>query len=91
MTEWKTEICGKEKPEELESVSHETYIQRRNIVFIEKTEDENTDGMQIEPHYECESRFINKSEYEMLKSITAINEQKAIDEYTMQLIESGVI
>lgn len=41
--------------------------------------------------YVCESREITVSEYEMLKSIEQISTDKAIDEYTMQLIEEGVL
>lgn len=37
------------------------------------------------------SREITTSEYEMLRSIEEIDNAKAIDEYTMQLIEEGVL
>lgn len=41
--------------------------------------------------YVCESREVTVSEYEMLKSIEDIDSQKAIDAYTLQLMEEGVI
>lgn len=74
-------------PEELAPASPDTYIQRRNIVFVEAEED--ADGMAA--HYECECRFIGKSEYEMLSSIEEIDGNRAVDAYTMQLIEEGVL
>ena len=37
------------------------------------------------------SREITVSEYQMLESITQISNEKAIDEYTLQLIEEGVL
>ena len=37
------------------------------------------------------SREITFSEYQMLASITEIDTSKAIDDYTMQLIEQGVL
>ncbi|GFI25026.1 hypothetical protein IMSAGC012_00132 [Lachnospiraceae bacterium] len=39
----------------------------------------------------CESREITESEYEMLKSIEEISTEKAIDEYTLQLMEGGLL
>lgn len=41
--------------------------------------------------YVCESREITESEYEMLKSIEEISTEKAIDEYTLQLMEGGLL
>lgn len=45
--------------------------------------------------YVCESREITESEYEMLQSIGEIQTEKAvnaaIDEYTLQLMEEGVL
>lgn len=48
----------------------------------------------MEPAYTdwvCMSREISESEYQMLKSIEAIDTQDAIDAYTEQLLEEGVI
>lgn len=64
------------------------YIQRRNI---EQQEHEEKDGMAAYTDYVCESREITVSEYEMLKSIEAISTEKAIDEYTLQLMEGGLL
>lgn len=41
--------------------------------------------------YECESREISVSEYEMIKSVEQINTDKAIEDYTLQLMEEGVL
>ena len=64
------------------------YIQRRNI---EQQEHEEKDGMAAYTDYVCESREITESEYEMLKSIEEISTEKAIDEYTLQLMEGGLL
>ena len=64
------------------------YIQRRNI---EQQEHEELDGMAAYTDYVCESREITESEYEMLKSIEEISTEKAIDEYTLQLMEGGIL
>lgn len=64
------------------------YIQRRNI---EQQEHEERDGMAAYTDYACESREITESEYEMLKSIEEISTEKAIDEYTLQLMEGGIL
>lgn len=39
----------------------------------------------------AKAREIGVSEYEMLKSIEAIDTTKAIDAYTLQLIEEGLL
>ncbi len=64
------------------------YIQRRNIT---EQEHEEKDGMAAYTDYVCESREITESEYEMLKSIEEISTEKAIDEYTLQLMEGGLL
>ena len=64
------------------------YIQRRNIT---EQEHEEKDGMAAYTDYVCESREITESEYEMLKSIEEISTEKAIDEYTLQLMEGGIL
>ena len=63
------------------------YMQRRNI---EKVEHE-ANNMPAYADYKCESRKITESEYQMLKSVEEIDASKAIDAYTMQLIEEGVL
>lgn len=87
MKSWVTEICSS-KPEELQVIGPETYIERRNITAVEHPEQ---DGIPAYTDYQCESREISFSEYQMLASITEIDNSKAIDEYTMQLIEQGVL
>lgn len=87
MKEWTKERCA-EQPLELQLVAPSTYIQRRNIT---KVEHEETEGMPAYTDWECESREISVSEYNMLESIKAIDTQEALDAYTEQLIEEGVI
>lgn len=81
------ERCEK-KPQELQLVSPDTYIQRKDI---KKVDHEATEDMPAYIDYECMSREITVSEYQMLESITQISNEKAIDEYTLQLIEEGVL
>ena len=64
------------------------YIQRKNI---EKVQHEATEGMEAYTDWECDSREITVSEYQMLESIKQINTDKAIDDYTAQLIEEGLL
>lgn len=54
-------------------------------------EHEATEDTPAYTDYECQSREITVSEYQMLRSIEEINTEKAIDEYTLQLIEEGVL
>lgn len=76
----------------MQLIAPNLYIQRRNIT---KQEHKGTDDMAAYTEYVCESREITESEYEMLQSIGEIQTEKAvnaaIDEYTMQLIEEGVL
>lgn len=87
MTEWKKEICA-ELPPEFEDAGGGTVIQRRNI---EQKEVEATDTMPAYTEWECESRFMEVSEYQMLKAIEEIDTAEAIDAYTEQLLEEGVL
>ena len=64
------------------------YIQRKNI---EKVQHKATEGMEAYIDWECDSREITVSEYQMLESIKQINTDKAIDDYTAQLIEEGLL
>lgn len=72
----------------MQLVAPELYMERRNI---RKVEHEEADGRDAYEEYICESREITVSEYEMLKSIEAIDTSKAIDDYTLQLMEEGVL
>lgn len=87
MKEWKEERCVTQ-PEELELIVDGVYIQRRNI---EAVEHEATEEMAAYTDYSCESREITVSEYAMLQSIEGISTDKAIEEYTLQLMEEGTI
>ena len=87
MKQW-TEERSAQRPAELQLVAPNLHIQRRNI---EQQEHEERDGMAAYTDYVCESREITESEYEMLKSIEEISTEKAIDEYTLQLMEGGLL
>lgn len=90
MTGWKKEVCGNTMPQELQKVSADTYIQRKDIVLVEGTEET---GMP--EHYECLSRFVTVDEYNMLLAVAETvqfkQEQEIIDDYTMSLIEEGAL
>ena len=89
MKAWKEERCATQ-PKELELVAPDRYIQRRNIQEINHKADKKA-GIEAYTDYVCESRIITVSEYEMLQSIQEMDTQKAIDAYTEQLIEEGVL
>lgn len=89
MTEWKKELCSS-RPSELQIIAPGLYIQRKNITEVTHEADE-TAGTDAYTDFECQCREITVSEYQMLQSITEIDNGKAIDEYTMQLIEEGVL
>lgn len=48
-------------------------------------------GIESYTEWVCESREISVSEYEMLNSIEEIDTTKAIDAYTLQLIEEELL
>ena len=54
-------------------------------------EHEATDERDAYTDYECMSREISFSEYNMLKSIEQISTDKAIEDYTLKLMEEGAI
>lgn len=87
MKEWSKERCS-EKPEQLQLVAPDTYIERKDIVEVQHEE---TEDMPAYTDYECMSREISVSEYQMLQSIAEISTQDAIDAYTEQLIEEGLL
>lgn len=76
----------------MQLIASDTYIERKNIKEVKHPADE-TAGTEAYTYTEwvCESREIGVSEYEMLKSIEAIDTTKAIDAYTLQLIEEGLL
>lgn len=89
MTGWKQERCT-QRPEELQLIAPEIYIERRDIVEVTHAADQTT-GTEAYNEWVCESREITKDEYNMIKSISEIDTQKAIDEYTAELMEEGLL
>lgn len=89
MTDWRKETSIA-KPAEIQEVGPGVLIERRNI---EQKTQQPAEGTEDEAYtyYEAESRTLTVSEYNMLQSITEIDNTKAIDAYTMQLFEEGVI
>lgn len=91
MKEWTKEICA-ERPELLQRVAPDIYIERKDIV---STYHQGSDGMPGYTDYECLSREISVSEYNLLKDIANISTQEAVDSaidaYTEQLIEEGIL
>lgn len=88
MKEWSKERCS-EKPEELQLIAEGLYIQRKNIAEV--THEAIDEFMPAYTDWECDSREITVSEYQMLQAISEINTDKAIEEYTLQLMEEGVL
>lgn len=89
MKQWSEEHCA-ERPEELQVIAPGLYMQRRNIQEVKHEADEAA-GTEAYTEFVCEGREITESEYAMLESIEQINTEKAIDAFTMQLIEEGVL
>lgn len=91
MTEWRKERCS-ERPDDLQLIAPGLYMERKNI-RESWHEGDDMEGPYME--YECECREISVSEYEMLKNIEEIKTgdavAAAIDEYTLQLMEEGVL
>lgn len=87
MTEWTTEHCA-EKPRELQLIARNTYTQRKNITEVSHEE---TDNMPAYTEWICDSREITVSEYNMLSAIADIDSSKAVDNYTAQLVEEGLL
>lgn len=86
MQDWKKETSVTE-PQPLEIVAPDTYIQRKDIVKVERKQE----GKESYTEYECMSREISVRDYNMLKSIEEISTDKAVEAYTLQLMEEGVI
>lgn len=87
MQDWKKEVSA-HQPSPLEIVAPDTYIQRKDITEVQHEKTENRDAY---TDYECMSREISVSDYNMLKSIEQISTDKAIEEYTLKLMEEGAI
>ena len=104
MKEWRT-VFGTEAvmPEVFDTTSSpETVYQRRNIKEVEKTEE---DGEKV-TGWEREEReltigeyqqmmltreVVNENKADIVASVTDFQKSEAIDEYTMQLIEEGLL
>ena len=82
MTAWFEEQCGSIKPDELQVIAPNTYMERKDI------HEEVIGGYTI---WVSTSRKISFNEYYMLKAIAEITTDKAIDDYTIQLIEEGIL
>ena len=87
MQDWKKEVSA-HQPSPLEIVAPDTYIQRKDIMAVEH---EATDERDAYTDYECMSREISFSEYNMLKSIEQINTDKAIEEYNRRMEEQLLV
>lgn len=87
MKAWSQELCA-EKPEELQLVAPDTYLQRKDI---EEYQEQEKDGMPAHSGWKCMSREISVSEYNMLQSFSEIKTDEAIDAYTLQLMEEGIL
>lgn len=77
MTDWFTEHST-QKPEALQVIAPTTFMERKDI---------HQDG----DLWESTSRKISFDEYYLLQSIKEIRTDEAIDDYTMQLIEEGIL
>lgn len=89
MTGWKEEHCQLQ-PDEIQNLGRGKIMQRQNIRKVEHEADE-ISGMPAFTEWVCDAREMTADEYQMLQSITEINTQKAIDDYTEQLIEEGIL
>ncbi len=67
------------KPEELQVIAPNTFMERKDIHQIDQYT------------WVCLERRISFDEYYMLQSIKEIKTDEAIDNYTMQLIEEGIL
>ena len=89
MKQWSEEHCA-QRPDELQAIAPGLFMQRRGIREVTHEADE-TARTEAYTEFVCESREITESEYAMLESIEQISTEKAIDAFTMQLIEEGVL
>lgn len=81
---WKKEICAM-RPDELQIIAPNVYMERKNI--IEKQSDEDDPYT----YWECDAREIGVSDYSLIVALGQVKVDEAIDDYTMQLIEEGVL
>ena len=83
MTEWKTEYCA-ERPEPLQQVGIELYIQRRNIHEATHT----IEGEETYTDWECESREITFAEFEQERSDLRLDD---IEDVLAEIIGGGEV
>ncbi len=87
MNGWKEEHCS-EQPNEVQVIGGGMVIVRRDV---QRVDHEAADKMPAYTEWICESRIMPEKDYQMLQSIEEIDNTKAIDAYTMQLIEEGIL
>lgn len=83
--EWRKSTSN-EKPLNYEKLSGDRYLVRKNII-----EQENEEGNKF---YEYEERIVTSIELTIIECFNQLEvkrESEIIDDYTMQLIEEGVI
>lgn len=104
MREWK-KVFGTEAtmPEEFDEKSSPTTVyQRRNIEPMERTEEDGTvvSGWQrdereltVEEYEQMKlmEEVVNGNKEEIVSSVTNFQKEAVIDEYTLQLVEEGVL
>lgn len=88
---WKKEVCATQ-PDEIQIIASNVYMERRNIV---EKQSEATEQQTSYTYWECESREIGISDYNLIKALGEVKVEDAIDDaidsYTIQLIEEGVL
>ncbi len=85
--EWKEEHCST-RPDKKQIVAEGVLIERRNIREVHH---EATDDMLGYDEWVCESREIAMADYQIIKAVEEIDTNAAIDAYTEQLIEEGLL
>ena len=99
MTEYKlVESMQSDKPLDIDTISSPNIVyQRKNIKSVEATG--NKDDFTYKPkHWEYEERELTQDEYsqyliamEQAKEINEHSDEEAIDNYTRQLMDEGVL
>nr|DAV62672.1 MAG TPA: hypothetical protein [Caudoviricetes sp.] len=85
------------KPSEIDTTSSNVYVyQRKNIELVPEMKGD--DGQTIAKHWRHQERKLNHDEYSRyliaMEQVQAINEHsdnEAIDNYTMELMQEGII
>lgn len=99
MTDYKNvESMQEDEPLEIDTISSPNVVyQRQNIKSVEATGKEE-DNNYIPKHWEYEERELTKDEYsqyliamEQAKEINEHSDEEAIDNYTRQLMDEGVL